>query len=96
MMALIFCITLIRPEDIEPTTSSSTWGRVEALESWGAAIYARLQLPDSAASSPRVLTLQLDRRQPRPQLGDSLHFRVPSDRLHRFDPATGRRLVPNA
>jgi sn-glycerol 3-phosphate transport system ATP-binding protein len=87
-------ITGIRPEHLDVTPEG--WAlRVEAVELLGGErlLYTRWADLQGAAQDD-MLILRVSEGTPAPAVGATIHATPRSDRLHRFDATTGKRLVP--
>ncbi|MCU0928726.1 MAG: sn-glycerol-3-phosphate import ATP-binding protein UgpC [Burkholderiaceae bacterium] len=78
----------VRPEHLELDDAGRWPLRVETVEMLGAERLVHGELAGAA------LTLRLDATLAAPRAGDTLRLRAPAERLHWFDPATGRRIGP--
>jgi sn-glycerol 3-phosphate transport system ATP-binding protein len=76
----------VRPEHLELDAAGAWPLRVETVEMLGAERLVHGELGGAA------LTLRLDATLAAPRAGDTLRLRLPVERLHWFDPATGRRI----
>jgi multiple sugar transport system ATP-binding protein len=85
----------VRPEtlDISPTPTGLTM-RVELVEELGADEFVYGSLPEDAANEKHLVVRP--RARDIPQIGDSVHLAVSSDRVHIFDPASGVRVGHSA
>jgi sn-glycerol 3-phosphate transport system ATP-binding protein len=80
----------LRPEHTEPGTEGdpTSWPlQVEVVEMLGAERLVHGHMAGSA------FTLRIDGTLTPPKPGQTLHLRVPAERLHWFDPASGQRVA---